>query len=562
MADPSDLVRAAAQHARAGRAEEALGLIEQAQAAGPRSDALALKALVHLQRAEHEAAVAAADAAVALDPGNANAWSNRGSALQALGRRSAAVESFDRAVAANPRHVASLVNRGALLMGMRKLPEALASLERAAEISPDLPQVHTNRSQALVDLERFDEALAAADRALELNPRLAKGWTRRGDALFGLDRYEEALESYRSALEHGSGEYGWIGAAQALRSMGRSTEAVEAFDRAVAAAPASTMARYLRALAKFAAGDFAGGWDDYEVRWAYDGFYNGASGLVPAALRARLKLHPAREDLAGRRVLVLAEQGVGDQLMHASMLPDLVAVADAVDWVCDPRLHRLLSASFPSVRFHATAPAADGFDHVLASASLGRAFRPTAADFPGASFIRPTDEALARWGARLGPPRGRLRIGFAWRGGIQRTGRSRRSMSFDDLAPLLGREDLEFVSLQYGQVEADVRGAAAALGRELRVFPAVEIDDFDDAAAVVSHCDLVVSVQQTLVHLTGGLGRAGYIMVPRRPEWRYLAAGETMPWYRSIRLFRQGSSGDWAPVVADVVRALEARLAE
>lgn len=528
MSDAKNLVRAAGQALKAGKAAEGLKLAEQALAA---------------------------------DPGDADAQAHRASALQTLGRGDEALAAFDALLALRPGHVAGLVNSGVLLMGRGKHVEALERFDRAAAASPNLAQVHTNRSHALCDLERYDEALAAAERAIALRPTHTRAWTRRGDALFALERYDEAIESFRTALSHGSGEYGWVGLAQCFRAMGRHAEAIEAFDRAEAAAPGSPMTRYLRALVKFTSGDVAGAWSDYEARWAYPGFYSTSNGYVAERLRGRLTLNPTRETLAGRRVLVLAEQGVGDQLMHASMLPDLARDAAGVTWVCDRRLHRLLGASFPTVRFldsrDAPLPDPGDFDHLLASASLGCAYRDRPDAFPGVAYVRPTEPAMARWAERLGPKTGRLRIGIAWRGGLVRTGRTRRSMTFDDLAPLVTRPDLEFVSLQYGEVEAEVRAAEQALGREIRTFPAAEIDDFDDAAAVVCNLDLVVSVQQTLVHLTGALGQPGYIMVPSRPEWRYLATGSTMPWYGSITLFRQTQSASWPPVVAEVLEAVD-----
>src|SRR5439155_351372 len=120
--------------------------------------------------------------------------------------------------------------------------------------------------------------------------------------------------------------------------------------------------------------------------------------------------------------------------------------------------------------------------------------------------------------------------------------------------------DCEFVALQYGDVEAEVAAASAALGRPIRVFPRAEIDDFEELAALVQGLDVVVSVQTSLVHLAGALGVEALVMLPSVPEWRYMADVPSMPWYRSVRLYRQPAAGDWTPVIGEVRAALRARL--
>jgi ADP-heptose:LPS heptosyltransferase len=135
------------------------------------------------------------------------------------------------------------------------------------------------------------------------------------------------------------------------------------------------------------------------------------------------------------------------------------------------------------------------------------------------------------------------------------TGQSRRSLDLEQLAPVLELPGCSCVSLQYGDAEPEVRRAEAALGREIRVFPPGEIDDFDDLAGLVANLDLVVSVQTALVHLCGALGKTCLTLVPAKPEWRYGAAGETLPWYGSVRLFRQDAEGGWDRVLGRVARA-------
>ena len=164
-----------------------------------------------------------------------------------------------------------------------------------------------------------------------------------------------------------------------------------------------------------------------------------------------------------------------------------------------------------------------------------------------------------RWGARLGPrPKG-LRIGVSWRGGAAATSAGQRSMELADLAPVLDIPDCQVVSLQYGDPRAEVQAGNAASGQGVIVFPPAEIEDFEDLAGLVSALDVVVSVQTSIVHLTGALGTDCLAMVPYNPIWRYTAHASVMPWYRSVRILRQAQPNAWQPVLRDVAEILKAR---
>ena len=281
------------------------------------------------------------------------------------------------------------------------------------------------------------------------------------------------------------------------------------------------------------------------------------------ALRARLNPNLRLEDIAGRDVLLVGEQGVGDVIMFASAIPDLLAVAGRVALNCDPRLRRLFGNAFPGLELldvRATERRAPEFPVVMGVGSLGRHFRNRLEDFPGSAYLSPRADTVAQWAQRLGPAEGRRRIGISWRGGLAHTGRTARSMELAALRPVLELPGCEFVSLQYGDVADEVAAAGVDSPSPIRCFPKADIDDFDDLAGLVKNLDLVVSVQTSLVHLTGALGAPGLVMVPATPEWRYGASGSSMPWYGSIRLFRQDEGGEWAPVVQQVAAEAAVRL--
>lgn len=382
-----------------------------------------------------------------------------------------------------------------------------------------------------------------------------------GEALMRQRRWDAAIEAFRRAAEDPAHRYDalvQIGRIQA--TVRRHAEAEATFSEAIAVRPDDPAARYWRSFIRLLNGDFAGGWPDFEQRLRYEPFA-ATSGAV-RNFRPALTTPAAPRDLAGKKVLLLAEQGIGDEVMFASLIPELVRDAGAVTCACDRRLVRLFSRAFPSVRFLGV-PGAEvrraDYDLLIAMGSLAGLYRKRLEDFPGTPYLAPRPEVREAWAARLGPRDGRLRVGLSWRGGIQGTRASFRSLPLAELAPILDLPGCEFVSLQYGEVAEEVAAVNAGRANPVRLFPAADIADFEDLAALVLSLDVVVSVQTALVHLCGAVGQDCLTLVPYNPEWRYTLKADVMPWYRSVSLFRQAEQGRWEPVVQRVAERLRER---
>ncbi len=478
------------------------------------------------------------------------------------GRLAEAVEAYRRVLRLAPRYVPAHQNEATALRRLGRLPEALASIERGLALQPDAV-LYVQRGDLLLSLDRTPEALEAFDQALARDDASAPAHNGRAAALGRLGQLDEALAAAERAIAVAPG------LADAHRTRGvllrrlrRPADAVAAFDRAVTLQPTNAEGYLLRSFCHLLLQNFEAGWRDNERRWEVGEFLRtvGAETATPA-LRERVMANLSVDDVTGRDILLVGEQGVGDVIMFASILPDLLAVARRVALVCDHRLRGLFAESFPALELPHT-PVVDprAFAVVIGAASLGRLFRNRIEDFPGAPYLKPSDQAVAKWAQRLGPSSGKRRIGLSWRGGIARTGQNARSLKLDQLGPVLTLPECEFVSLQYGDVTEELAAINASLASPIRAFPARDIDDFDDIAGLVLNLDLVVSVQTAVVHLTGALGAPGLAMLPVTPEWRYGAEADTMPWYRSVRLIRQATGGDWAPVLEAVAAEAAARL--
>lgn len=475
------------------------------------------------------------------------------------------VRAHKRALAANPQSLPALVQLGWALRSQGQDQEAEVYCLRALRIRPDEPDALRILGGMLQLQGRHDEALVIADAAIAVAPGCGEAWLLRGDSLLNAGRPELAADAYRRAAEDRAAEFlATLRLGKVCRVLGRQDEALAAFDRATELQPDAAQPAYERGLLRLERRDFAAGWQDYEARWRWDAFLAGSRGFVPAPLVPHLTLAPDAAALAGKRVLLIGEQGIGDQLMFASMLPDLARTAASVLCLCEPRLMRLLSGSFPDVTFmHPSGAQVDSgaIDVLLAMGSLGSAFRRSEADFPGAPFVRPGPETSSRWAAQLGPRTAPLRVGLSWRGGVPSSGRAARSIDLAQLQPILALPDCEFVSLQYGDVAAEVEAVNAGRDRPIRLFPPESLHDFEDFAGLVDNLDAVVSVQNATVHLAGALGKTCLALTPHNPEWRYMRQGPAMPWYRSVRLFRQPAPADWSSVIADAAAALTGPLA-
>ena len=428
--------------------------------------------------------------------------------------------------------------------------------------APQAPGTLRELFESLLWSERYEQARALAEDALARDPASYEAQLLVGRAHQKLHRPERALEYFKAArhLRPDDAElHDFLGSL--YQELGRLPEAFAEFDRALALRPDFALAAFHRAMARLLAGDFERGWDDYELRRLNAAPVPGAAGVPRWDGSA----------LAGRTILVSREQGLGDEIMFASILPQLMTLAGHCVVECDPRLLATFRRSFPAATIAASMPgggvapdaAPRPIDVAIESGSLPRVFRRRAADFPRhGGYLRADPVQVDRWRGRLAALGPGLKVGLSWTGGVPMTRRALRSIPLDQLLPVLRVPGVRFVSLQY---TADARDDADALharhGIRIEHWPEA-IVDYQQSAALVGALDLVVSVCTSIVHLGGALGRPVWVLAPVSPEWRYGFKGDSMAWYPSVRIFRQSEYGVWTPVIAAVAHELAARTGE
>ncbi len=510
----------AAAHGNLGNALIKLGRITEAIPAYARAGGLKPgearyahslgAALIEAGRfAEAEAAL---QRAVALAPNLADAQVSLGLARERLDRRGEAESCYRRALVIDPNHVRAMINLGNVLQSQGRSEEAATLERRALAVDPSHAEAHANLAAALLALGSFAEAEAAARRALELRPGLA-----------------EPLNTLSTALER----------------QGRVAEALALLERSAAEGPVASRgeSHFMRAMILLRHGDFALGWREYEWRWAVR--------RISGARREFGVPQWQGEDIAGRTVLLHAEQGVGDAIQFMRYVPMVAERGAEVILEVPAALDRLARGLAGAAQIVTVGGALPEFDLHCPLMSLPLVFGTTLESIPAAApYLTPDPEAVAAWRRRFAARPGKA-VGLAWAGNPDYPGDRDRSLDPALLAPLLGHDGTAFYSLQVGAAAEGLKAVAQAervtmLGREFK--------DFSDTAACVAALDLVIAVDTSVAHLAGALGRPVWILLPFASDWRWLVDRPDSPWYRSATLFRQTRPGDWGGIIERMTR--------
>jgi tetratricopeptide (TPR) repeat protein len=482
---------------------------------------------------------------LALRPRAYQAHYSLGLALQVQGRLEEAVASYQQVIAINPRDSAAHANLGAALKELGRLDEAMAVLSRGIAVAPHDPMLHTNMGAVLIRMGKTDEAIAPLRRSLALRPDDAGTWSNLGAALQEENCFGEAIEACRKAIalqpDYVQAHYN-LG--MSLSRDGHPAEGLAAFRRAVAFDPNLAEAHFGLAQALLQQGAFEEGWAEYEWRWRLPehSWIRDIRGIAE-------KPRWSGEDLAGKTILIHAEQGLGDTLQFVRYVPRVVARAGHVVLMVQGPLKHLLR-TIEGVTLVGLDEAPPAFDFHCPLLSVPRMFGTNAATIPGdVPYLSAEPEACARWRARLGNEG--IRIGIAWQGKPGVNIDKGRSIPLAAFAPLARVPGVRLISLQknvgleqLGNLPAGMR--VETLGAEFDNGPAA----FRDTSAVMMNLDLVVTSDTSVAHIAGALARPTWLALKASPEWRWGLATASSPWYPTMRLFRQATAGDWTSVFA------------
>jgi tetratricopeptide (TPR) repeat protein len=492
-----------------------------------------------------EESAAQYEQALALKPQLAEAHCNLGNVLQALGKQAEAEARYLRAVQLKPDYAEAYYNLGNLLASQDKPNEAVLQFERALLFDPGLAKAHNNLGNVFRSLERPEDAVVHYRQVPADDPEFTDAYNNLGLALLSLGRHEEAVTAIHRTLAlkpHLAEAHCNLGAV--LHAQNRTDEALESYERALALKPDLAKAGINRGLIQLLSGNFEEGWKSYELRW----------NEAPLCRRPFSQPQWRGEPLNGARILLHAEQGLGDTLQFIRYAPIVQAAGGTVILEVQDRLVSL-AAELPGiaevVRCGDPLPAFDWHCPLL---SLPLAFGTVMDSIPAKTpYLFVPQTAQKKADALAWPTEGR-KVGLNWAGNptFAQDRLRFRSIPLDLFRPLAERKDLHLFSLQVGEAVAQLAGNS---GKIVDLSPYVS--EMADTAAQIAHLDLVITADTSVAHLAAGLGIPTWVLIPYTPDWRWLQERSDCPWYPSMRLFRQTNPGDWMSVIQRILSELD-----
>jgi tetratricopeptide (TPR) repeat protein len=525
---PNPASRALAEakaHHQAGRLAEAERLYRTVLGLTPNNtDALRLLGALYLQDRKPEQALPLLQIALQAQPGSPEILSNLGGAFRDMERGEEAATHFRQALAINPNFVDALLNLGDVLRAQGNDEAALDCYEKAASKKPGDVYVLRNLGVALWRMGRRDDAHAKVKRALQKEPNNPEVITTLGEF---------------------------------LQEEGKIGEALKYYNRALARAPEFTRALWQKSTALLAMGEYREGWKVYETR----------IGRMQRNLFAPVKPWDG-SPAPGKHLVIWTEQGLGDSLQfirYAELCKQRVGKVSIFCVGHKPLVRLFKSMPFIDDAFDGAAPDGSHFDEHVPMMSLPHLFDTVLETVPASvPYLRVDCAIQEKWKAKFAGV-ATLKIGLVWAGGSRENFVNaalidrRRSVGLEPMKPWLDLQGARFYSLQKGKQANEI----AALGLQDRITDFMdEVDDFADTAAIIENLDLVITVDTSVAHLAGGLGKPVWILSRYDACWRWLQNRPTNPWYPTARIFGQPSMGDWDSVIAEVGRELALEIAK
>ncbi len=534
-------------------------------------DALQLLGVLASQTNNHEAAVALIDKAIAINPRHATAHSNLGFALKALGRFAESVQSYLKALHINPDFADAYLHCGLAYMGLDQQVQAIASFDRvialrandaqaycnrgvalaklgrfeesitaytsALHFKPEFPEAYFNWGNALQSLRRYEMAIAAYDKAIAIRSDYADAYTNRGNALKELDRHPEAIASYISAIECKADNFeAYLNQGVAHYECLELETALVCYDKVIQIQPDYAEAHWNKALALLLRGDLENGFQLHEWRWKRSTFSSKRRDFKQA-------LWLGAEPLQGKTILLHAEQGLGDTIQFCRYCEAVQALGATVLLEVQAPLMGLLSSLRGVSSLIRQGDPLPEFDFHCPLMSLPLAFKTRLDSIPSAPhYLYSQSDRRTAWQLKLGSTKN-PRIGLAWSGSQQHKNDKNRSI---DLAELMCQLPVGYT---YVSLQKEIRDKDKAALQEFNIAHFEDdIDDFSDTAALCDLMDSVISVDTSVAHLAGALGKSVLLLLPFVPDWRWLLDRLDSPWYSSMKVLRQSSERKWNTV--------------
>ncbi len=526
-----------------------------------------LLGMVELGDGDTQSAIRHLSVASRNNPQNALFHFYHGNALQAASQETQALGAYRRAILTEPGHAPSHYNMGVCLARLGAYKEATIAYRSALTLDPDDVATHYNLGNALSAAGDYAAAVVAYRDAVDRKPAWPEALMNLGSALHKLQRVEEAESAFYRALslKPESPEV-FYNLGVLFIETGRLDQAVSTLSRTIDLMPEHKDAMWNLALSKLGTGDLEGGFELYESRWA-----RGVAGLD--CIQDHLSIPQwDGDDLTGLSLLVAAEQGIGDEIMYASCIPDAIELAHHVVIECAPKLVPVFQRAFPDatvrpavtwlddegLRRHSytwldALPQAQRPDVYIAAGSLPGFVRPDLASFRrSGKLFKPDGRTVAGWRRRLAGIDGNRKFGLCWRSGLKAANRDWLYASLMDFHALGSLEGVTFIDLQYDESGAERAEFEAATGIKLHHFDDLDMkDDLDRTSGLIAALDGVISAPTAVAQIAGAVNVPCWRVIIGS-DWSCLGQ-ERSPWFPSVKQFTMARDSDRAEELARLV---------
>ena len=525
------------------------------------AETLHLLGIIAYQVGENKIATDLITRAIEVDSKQSPFYYSLGNSLRGQGKLEKAIEAYHQAIQIQPNHAEAYNNLGTVFIDQGRIDDAIETYQQAIRIQPDHGEAYYNLGNAFHSQTRLEEAVQSYHQAIQIQPNRLEAYNNLGVALIDQGKLEESIQIYQKTLEiqpNCADAYSNLGIA--LKEQGRLKESIRAYQKAIYIQAGSAAAHNNLGQILLLLGDFHEGWREYEWRLKCDDINS----------EKRTFHQPSWDgtNLDDKTILIWAEQGIGDEIMFTSILPNLSQMTEKIIIECDQRLTPLFQRSFPQIQFFSRANPPHprlldkNIDYQMPIGGLGQWFRTNEKSFLSGqdSYLYACPKKVLQMKRKYQQlADGKLLVGISWKStGINQRRASLKSTVLKDWTSILSGKNCFFMSLQYGDVKAEINTFTNQT--EIPIYQDKDIDSFqslDDFAAQVAALDLVIFIDNTTVHMAGALGEKVWTLLPYIPDWRWMLEREDTPWYPSMRLFRQSETGDWSRVFAQVRSALE-----
>ena len=511
-------------------------------------DALHLLGVSYLQNGQTALARPLIEAALQQEK-HPHALSNYGMMLLKEGELPRALDCFNQAIAQAPDYWDAIINRAGVLHRMKRFDEALADYDRALVYQPNHINLHKDKSQVLKEMKRFDEAIASCQHALSLNPKDPGAWNVLGVIQESMGKHQAALDSYEKSLVfnpqliEGYGNKGHV-----LQALHRLTEAALAYEAGLKIYPENPDLHLGYGFCLLNMRQWHKAWQEYAWRWK-----------IPRALEAMGQRYFSQPcwygeySLQGKTIILHSEQGLGDTLQFVRYIPLVKAQgAKHIILLVDKVLQSLLQYSIAEIDQVVSQDPIPTHDCHCPLMDLPLALMGvTAEPLSIVPYLKPPPHKIPVWEQYL---KGQMRplIGLVWAGGPLHPENMTRSINLELLVQYLPQNQGTYISLQKEYTETDLKRLPTTVIQNYAPY----LEDFSDTAALVAQMDLIITIDTSVAHLAGAMGKPVWILIPFVADWRWSQEGETSVWYPTARLFRQILRDNWGSVLSDIAQSL------